>query len=114
MKKTVTTHILDMTRGRPAQGIPVTLSLEKREGKWKVLCKEITDEDGRIAFPLSTNEFLEGHYRLDFYLEDFFENLNLDSFIRDVSIPFAVKNPEEHYHIPLLLSPNGYSTYRGS
>jgi 5-hydroxyisourate hydrolase len=108
----ISTHILDTTRGRPAQGVTVTLEL--REGTaWRELAHGITDADGR-AKPLLEVIPEAGTYRIGFDVAAYFTRLEVESFYPAVSIEFRVNAPAEHYHVPLLLNPFGFSTYRGS
>jgi 5-hydroxyisourate hydrolase len=125
----VSTHILDTSVGRPAEGVAVRLaSRNGRDAEWQALGGSVTDADGRCkdlpALPEGTT-----HVRLDFAVEAYFERsgksqadaqqdapANRDSgavFFPEVAITFAVR-PGEHYHVPLLLNPFGYSVYRGS
>jgi 5-hydroxyisourate hydrolase len=124
----VSTHILDTSVGRPAQGVAVQLSARSgRDADWQALGGSATDADGRCkdlpAPPEGTT-----HVRLDFAVAAYFErsenqqaeaqqdapaNRDSDAFFPEVAITFAVK-PGEHYHVPLLLNPFGYSVYRGS
>lgn len=124
----VSTHILDTSVGRPAQGVAVQLSARPgREANWQALGGSATDADGRCkdlpALPEGTT-----HVRLDFEVEPYFLKKQADAqqdapanrdsgatgvFFPEVAITFAV-NPGEHYHVPLLLNPFGYSVYRGS
>jgi 5-hydroxyisourate hydrolase len=104
----ITTHVLDLAAGRPAQGIRVML--ERRDGdSWTALASGLTDGDGRVRdlgrVPAP------GRYRLVF---DTAGHLGEDAFFPEVALQFAVADPEQHLHVPLLLSPFGYSTYRGS
>jgi 5-hydroxyisourate hydrolase len=103
---TVTTHVLDTAAGRPADGIPVVLD---RVADGARLAEGITDGDGRIG-DLGPDDLPVGHYRLTF---DTSAYLGGDAFYPHVSIAFTVA-AGEHYHVPLLLSPYGYTTYRGS
>ena len=110
----ISTHILDTTPGRPARGVAV--SLEHRDvstGAWTELARGVTDADGRVK-PLL--ELLEatGVYCLHFEVAAYFESLGLAAFYPRVSIEFTVADASQHYHVPLLLNPFGYSTYRGS
>ncbi|MER6464915.1 hydroxyisourate hydrolase [Streptomyces sp. NPDC001288] len=121
----VSTHILDTSLGRPAEGVAVRLSARPdRAADWRELGGGATDADGRCkdlpALPEGTT-----HVRLDFAVEPYFEKKQADAqqdapanrdsgaFFPEVAITFAVK-PGEHYHVPLLLNPFGYSVYRGS
>ena len=104
----ITTHILDTSRGRPAAGVPVTLELQ-RESAWHVIGSGVTDADGRLR-TLTGPTIEEGTYRLTFDVASY----NAQAFFPTVAIVFAVRDAGQHYHVPLLLSPFGYSTYRGS
>jgi 5-hydroxyisourate hydrolase len=104
----ITTHVLDTSRGLPAGGIHVSLEVRFPDGAWKLVGKGITDADGRARDLLPEDVALtEGVYRLTF------DNLP-DGLYPEVTIPFRVRDASRHYHIPLLLSPYGYTTYRGS
>ena len=110
----ITTHVLDTSRGRPAGGVPVTLEMEAAGG-WILLGKGTTNADGRISDLLPADTPIEGGvYRLIFDTGRYFANNNVDAFYPQVTIIFKIENPDQHYHVPLLLSPFGYSTYRGS
>jgi 5-hydroxyisourate hydrolase len=109
----ITTHVLDVSRGRPASGVPVALRVEDG-GAWKLLSEKATDGDGRVKDLLEEGALAAGTYRLEFALTEYFREQNVESFYPAAAITFVVKNPGEHYHVPLLLSPFGYSTYRGS
>jgi hydroxyisourate hydrolase len=109
----ITTHVLDTSTGKPANNI--NLSLEKYENNsWRMISSGITNEDGRVRDLLKDNEILElGKYRIIFETEKYFSDKNIKTFYPNVSIEFYIYD-NTHYHIPLLLSPFGYSTYRGS
>ena len=110
----ITTHILDTSRGQPASGIAVVLELQTPQG-WQVLGRGVTDGDGRLKELLPPDfNFLTGIYRLTFHTGDYFKARHVESFYIEVTISFIVRDMGEHYHVPLLLSPFGYSTYRGS
>jgi 5-hydroxyisourate hydrolase len=106
----ITTHVLDATAGRPAAGVAVTL-LAMPSGD-QVACG-VTDADGRVA-DLGPDRLEPGHYRIDFGTGDYFGGRGQDTFYPQVSITFRVSADQAHYHVPLLLSPFAYSTYRGS
>jgi len=111
----VTTHVLDITVGKPGAGIPVVLERKTHSSGWQAVAEGMTDVDGRINDFLSTREaFLPGHYRLIFETGPYFLLSNIECFFPQVTISFVVKDTLQHYHVPLLLSPFGYSTYRGS
>jgi 5-hydroxyisourate hydrolase len=109
----ITTHVLDTSMGKPAKGIQIHLE-EKSGSDWKLLGSGITNDDGRIADLLSKDVLLKhGIYKLTFEVKPYFDNQNLVSFYPSVTVEFEVKE-DRHYHVPLLLNPFGYSTYRGS
>ena len=111
---TLSTHVLDTARGRPATGIPVILSAEGPAG-WQELGRGSTDADGRIAalFPASAAAPVGTTLRLRFDLAAYFARAGTPVFYPHVEIVFALQD-DSHHHIPLLISPFGYSTYRGS
>ena len=103
----VTTHVLDTAKGRPAAGIAVRF--ETAEGK--PIAEGRTDDDGRLRYRVPLNEWQAGGYRLFFYVEPY---LGPEGFFPEITIAFHVHDPGRHYHVPLLLSRYGYTTYRGS
>jgi 5-hydroxyisourate hydrolase len=109
----VSTHVLDTARGRPATGVPVTLSHRGPDGAWSVLGSGVTDVDGRVR-ELSEGGLAAGVYRLVFDTQKYFEAQGTHGFYPEVSVVFTVPDFGEHLHVPLLLSPFGYSTYRGT
>src|SRR5712672_1944787 len=109
----ITTHVLDVSMGKPAAGIPVTLEAKKQDASWSVMGKGTTDKDGRVADLLSEGRLTAGVYRLTFDTAAYLSKGG-NAFFPQVSIVFNVDDVGQHYHIPLLLSPYGYSTYRGS
>lgn len=108
----ITTHILDTTRGKPAAGITVSF-YEKVGLEWVQVAEGITSSDGRIMNLLDDTPLPIGVYKMRFSTEAYFKILGVESFYPCVEIIFEIDSTE-HYHIPLLLSPYGYSTYRGS
>ena len=108
----LTTHILDTTLGKPAQGVSITLY--KEMGEWKEMAKGITNADGRITDLLQKDVLLpHGNYKLKFDTKPYFDRQSIASFYPFIEIIFTIST-SEHYHVPLLLNPYGYSTYRGS
>ena len=108
----ITTHVLDTARGQPAAGVEV--SLERSEGtEWVSVGHGLTDGDGRCQGLLSSPPS-EGRYRLTFDTATYLDATGAPGFYPEVSVVFAVDGEQQHYHVPLLLSPFGYSTYRGS
>ena len=110
----ISTHVLDTSTGRPAAGILVALKRTTNQGRsWDSIGSGITDLNGRVASILDASETLEtGTYQLIFHVEDYFEDR--EHFHPEIAIQFLVRDPAAHYHVPLLLSPYGYTTYRGS
>ena len=109
----ITTHVLDTSRGRPAAGVPVTLERAEDDGSWALLGRGQTDADGRLRTLLSTSPGA-GVYRLTFDTGEYLGAVGAPVFYPRIVITFSVVEGEEHYHVPLLLSPFGYTTYRGS
>jgi 5-hydroxyisourate hydrolase len=111
---TVSTHVLDTSAGRPAAAVSVRLQ-QQNGSAWTDLFAGVTDPDGRVPslVPASASS-AAGAYRLTFDVGDYFRGRGLESFYERVSIDFVVRDTAAHYHVPLLLSPYGYSTYRGS
>ena len=109
----ISTHVLDTARGRPAAGLAVTLSQRGANGAWSVVGKGVTDEDGRVA-DLSSQRVEAGDYRLEFATAAYFKSAATKAFYPEVSVVFTVADAGAHHHVPLLLSPFGYSTYRGT
>jgi 5-hydroxyisourate hydrolase len=112
----ITTHVLDTARGVPAATVPVTLEQYTDSEIWTALAHGNTDSDGRLRDLLSSDAVLvSGVYRLTFDTGAYFASLGeTGAFYPSVQILFTVQDTEQHYHVPLLLSPFGYSTYRGS
>jgi 5-hydroxyisourate hydrolase len=109
----ITTHVLDTSLGRPAANVPVRLEVA-RAGNWNEVGRGTTDGDGRLRSLLRDGTLEAGTYRLTFDTHAYFASRKIEGFYPSASIVFEVKNANEHYHVPLLLSPFGYSTYRGS
>ena len=110
----ITTHVLDTAAGQPGRNIKISLSL-KEDQNWHKIAEGVTDTDGRITDLLRSDLKIEaGMYRIRFDTGGYFDKLGGQGFYPYVDVIFTVKHTEEHYHIPLLLSPFGYSTYRGS
>jgi 5-hydroxyisourate hydrolase len=108
----ISTHVLDTSRGSPAAGVPVVLDLAVDSG-WQRVGRGTTDADGRARDLLSSAPNA-GRYRLTFDTGAYFRAVGDAGFYPEVSVTFEVSPGEDHYHVPLLLSPFGYSTYRGS
>lgn len=112
---TITTHVLDTARGLPAPGLPITLEQQLPDGAYRPVASGTTNADGRVKDLLPAGEdFGPGTYRMTFDTETYFQATHQEGFYPTVQVVFAIRGEGQHYHIPLLLSPYGYSTYRGS
>jgi len=113
---TFSTHVLDATTGRPAAGIGVRLERSLADGGWTPTAEGQADADGRLRLPndLEPDGLEPGVYRVTFGTGAYFEACGSASFYPEVAVTFAATVPGEHCHVPLLLSPFAYSTYRGS
>ena len=109
----ITTHVLDTSRGRPADGVEVALE-RLSDDAWIAVGRGRTGADGRVQILTGANAVVPGTYRLFFDTGQYFSRLGTPSFYPHVTVVFEVLQSNEHYHVPLLLSPYGYSTYRGS
>ena len=109
----ITTHVLDTSRGRPAVGFQVGLQFKSGD-IWKTLGSGLTDANGRCTGLLGASQLEAGTYRLLFNAADYYRELKTETLYSEISIVFEVLHPEAHYHVPLLINPFGYSTYRGS
>ncbi|MEM8931623.1 MAG: hydroxyisourate hydrolase [Acidobacteriota bacterium] len=114
MRSPITTHVLDLAAGLPAAGVDALLE-QRHDDAFVALGRGTTDDDGRIGDLLPSDHTLaSGVYRLTFEIGPYLEAQGDPGFYPVASIVFRVGDPTEHYHVPLLLSPYGYSTYRGS
>jgi 5-hydroxyisourate hydrolase len=109
----ITTHVLDIARGRPAAGVAVTLERALPGGAWSELCAATTDANGRTG-DLASGTLETGAHRLTFAIGDYFAAQNVASFHPSVTVTFEIVDATQHHHVPLLVAPFGYSTYRGS
>ena len=113
----LTTHVLDVYSGKPGKGIKVDLYYIENNQRKKIN-SVMLNNDGRADTPLVEGaNFVEGKYELIFFVGDYFKNITKNNdlkFLDDVVIRFGISNNKEHYHVPLLVSPWSYSTYRGS
>jgi len=110
----ISTHVLDTAQGKPASGMPVRLERQDSSGKWSPVGSAQTDQDGRCSQLLPEGDAPEGPYRLTFDTAAYFASSGAQGLYPLVEITFRVRSGESRLHIPLLLSPNGYTTYRGS
>ncbi|MEZ4237302.1 MAG: hydroxyisourate hydrolase [Myxococcota bacterium] len=109
----ISTHVLDLVRGGPAQAVPVRLERQDGEG-WALVTEGRTDGDGRIGGLVPKGEAVAGTYRIRFDTGAWFQATGTVGFYPYVEVVFVVAAGGGHYHVPLLLGPYGYSTYRGS
>lgn len=111
----ITTHILDVSAGVPARGVAVILERQLAPTDWEIVGTDKTNDDGRVTDLLDSKVPLQtGNYRLTFDAETYFAEQLRESFYSEITVTFVVSDTNQHYHVPLLLSPFGYSTYRGS
>jgi 5-hydroxyisourate hydrolase len=111
----ITTHVLDTALGRPAAGIAVVLDRRAANGHWSELGRGHTDSDGRLKTLHPAADTLQaGVYRLTFDTQPYFESLRVRAFYPEVVVVFETQAGEAHYHVPLLLNPFGFTTYRGT
>ena len=111
----ITTHVLDTALGRPAAGVAVMLDRRADDGTWDTVGRGHTDNDGRLRtlYPGSEPP-TPGVYRLTFDTQRYFESLDVDAFYPEVVVVFETLAGQTHYHVPLLIGPFGYTTYRGT
>ena len=110
----LSSHILDVSKGMPANGVTIKLEKFNEQTKtWSFVDEKITDTNGRIADFLSSEKSNVGIYKLTYFTSDYFKKNNTDSFYPFIEVVFQIKD-ENHYHVPITLSAYGYSTYRGN
>jgi 5-hydroxyisourate hydrolase len=115
MKSPITTHVLDTMLGKPAAGVKALLEFQDGPDRWREIARGVTSGDGRISDFLPEQHVLAvGNYRISFDTGTYFQTGGVQGFYPWITVVFAVSERKTHYHIPLLLSPYGYSTYRGS
>ncbi len=111
----ITSHILDISRGKAAAGVAVVLEHRQGDGHWKKVGQGVTNADGRVEeLMLPGAHPVPGVYRLHFQTEAYFKAQGIATFYPFVEIAFEIRDSKEHHHVPLLLSPFGFSTYRGT
>jgi len=110
MKSPITTHVLDTAKGCPAEGISVSLE-RRKQNEWFKVGQGKTNADGRVTDLMPAGSLEKGDYRISFDVDAYHRGTG---FFPIVTIDFRVINPLQHHHVPLLLSPFGFSTYRGS
>jgi 5-hydroxyisourate hydrolase len=106
----ITTHVLDTAQGRPAEGVSIVLE----RGDGTELGRGVTNADGRVTDLLAPGSLVRGTYRITFDTGRYFAATGTPGFYPSVSVLFEIEDPSQHFHVPLLLNPFGYSTYRGS
>lgn len=110
----LSSHILDISTGLPAPEVPVKLQKwNEKDDTWTLMDKKITDENGRIKDFLEQKNAAKGVYKLTFLVADYFKSKQVTSFYPFIEVVFEIKD-NKHYHVPITLSPFGYSTYRGN
>lgn len=114
-KYQLSSHILDVTQGKPAPNVKISLSKQDKKGKWRMIDEKTTDTNGRINNFLKEekNSNNQGIYKLTYYTAPYFKGLGQESFYPFIEVVFELKD-NNHYHVPITLSPFGYSTYRGN
>ena len=111
----ITTHVLDTSRGRPAEGVSILLERRAGHGEWHAVGRGDTNADGRMGSLMPLGEPLTaGIYRMKFDTGRYFETQGIQGFYPEVVVVFETNPGQTHYHIPLLLGPFGYTTYRGT
>ena len=109
----ISTHVLDTAKGCPAEGVRVIAERTSAAGNFIAVGEGVTDSNGRIPQLVASAAALQaGAYRLTFYVGDYFGDNA--AFYSEITVQFLVRDPSTHYHVPLLLSPYGYTTYRGA
>lgn len=110
----LSSHILDISTGQPAPEVLIKLEKLSKDNKWEAVAEQKTDKNGRVADFLSyENKNNKGVYKLVFETYPYFQRVNLDSFYPFVEVVFSIKD-EQHYHVPITISPFGYATYKGN
>ena len=114
-KYQLSSHILDISQGKPAPNVKTALSKQDENQNWVLIDEKYTDNNGRIKDFLKeeSNKNNNGVYKLTFYITPYFEKLKQKTFYPFIEVVFEIKD-NQHYHIPITLSPYGYSTYRGN
>jgi 5-hydroxyisourate hydrolase len=114
IKNLITTQVLDISRGKPAHGIPVTLDHQSSPGAWNEIGRGLTDVDGRISTLYPDHARLaRGVYRLTFETASYYQSVGIYSCYPHIPVVFEVQDGVTHHHVPLYLSPFGYSTTGG-
>lgn len=109
----ISAHVLDISGGSPAAGIQILAFIQQNDA-WTKIGSEFTQENGRVDWVSPNFALIAGTYRLTYLTQPYYKNKGIDSFYPYVEVIFEIKDAKQHYHVPLTLSPWGYSTYRGS
>lgn len=110
----LSSHILDINRGQPATGVKISLSKLQDNQTWQLIEEKLTDENGRVKdFLKEGSKNHRGIYKLTYHIAPYFESLSQPTFYPFIEVVFEIKD-DKHYHVPITLSPYGYSTYRGN
>ncbi|AQX13747.1 hydroxyisourate hydrolase [Elizabethkingia meningoseptica] len=109
----LSSHVLDITTGQPASGIRVKLEKQRQDKSWESIEVKTTDSNGRISDFLPSVKDNTGIYKVTFYTEEYFKMQKISTFYPYIEVVFTISD-NKHYHVPITLSPYGYSTYRGS
>ncbi|MCL7747714.1 hydroxyisourate hydrolase [Halalkalibacter alkaliphilus] len=113
----LTTHVLDLSTGKPAQNVAIELWKRNNDNQFVRIGQSRTNLDGRVSEPLLEGKEMKGTYQIQFKVGDYYRTNKLEQesyFLEIVPIQFSITKENEHYHVPLLIAPGGYSTYRGS
>ena len=110
----ISTHVLDLARGVGGQGVPVTLSKKLPSGGWVLVARASTDGKGRVGAFASSHHMGTGIYKLHFDMSRYPQTGTTTPFFPEIEVAFQVSDPGAHYHVPVVVSPYGYSTYRGN
>jgi 5-hydroxyisourate hydrolase len=111
----ITTHVLDTAQGRPARGVGIALERRHENGSFGEIGRGATDDDGRLRTLVPAGTHIDaGVYRLTFDTGAYYAARGETTFYPTVIVTFEIRDATQHFHVPLLLSPYGYSTYRGS
>lgn len=114
-KYQLSSHILDISKGMPAKDVKISLEKQVQHSMWMLVAEKHTDENGRVSdfLPQKVGTDNIGIYKLIFYVEPYFQSQQVDTFYPYIEVVFEIKD-DKHYHVPITLSPYGYSTYRGN
>ena len=109
----ISTHVLDLAAGVGGKNVPVILEHKDKEGNWNKLASGVTDENGRIKSFVPAVKASKGIYRLNFDMTKY-SGSNKKPFFPEINVVFQIEDEKLHYHVPVVVSPYGYSTYRGN